>query len=84
MQKTTNILECILTPTSIFGAECDLSDIKLYIATSDRIVAAARRLQIDANDLDDNEYEKYLRDKARLEKSILKVFKRQITKQFIS
>ena len=85
MPKTTNILRCTLTPTLRSQFTRELADIELYILCSDKIAAAARKLELtDVVDLHNNDYRKfskYLDDYCSLEAKIVKTFKRRIEGQ---
>jgi hypothetical protein len=85
MTKTTNILRCTLTPILRSQFTSELADIELYMLCSDKIAAAARRLEltdvVDLHHNDDRKFRKYLSDYSSLEAKIVKSFKRQIEGQ---
>ena len=81
MTKTTNILRCTLTPILRSEFTSELADIELYMLCSDKIAAAARKLEltnvVDLHNNDDRAFRKYLSDYCSLEAKIVKTFKRQ-------
>jgi hypothetical protein len=82
MTKTTNILRCTLTPALRSEFTSELADIELYMLCSDKIAAAARKLEltdiVDLHHNHDRKFRKYLSDYCSLEAKIVKAFKRQL------
>ncbi len=82
MTKTTNILRCTVRQTLRSEFTSEPPDVELYMLCSDKIAAAAGKLELaDVADLFNNHYpkfEKYLKESSSFDTKIVKAFKRQI------